>query len=72
MDYVILVVLVLGINEKNAGLKDQGPLMNHPFLTQLQLDNLPKKKGEASNLPNNLDYSSLFNKARQPYKIGTK
>lgn len=72
MEYVILVVLVRGINEKNPKIINEGPLINHPFLDQLHLNNLPKKNGESKILPEHLDYSLLFNKAKQSYKLEAK
>jgi len=69
MDYVILVVLVKGISHNNAKLIAEGPLINHPFLEQLSLDKLPRSNGQAKMLNQFLDYSLLFNKGKQPYKI---
>lgn len=69
MDYVILATLVRGINKENSKLIGQETLINHPFLDQLELYNLPSKIGEIKMLENYLDYSALFDKAKQPYKI---
>ncbi len=72
MDYVIIVVLVKGINSHNAKLISNGPLINHPFLEQIELHTLPKKNGQAKMLNHFIDYSFLFNKGKQPYKLQEK
>ena len=69
MDYIILVVLIKGISSEETELLKDGPIGNNPFLDNLQLKKLPKKSGHAV-LPNKyIDYSLLFDKSKQPYKI---
>lgn len=72
MDYIIIVVLVKGISSEEIELLNDGPLKNNPFLENLQLKKLPKKTGHAVLLNNYIDYSLLFDKSKQPYKLGER
>lgn len=64
----MLVIFVKGIEEENLHNFQDAKIVNHPFLDQLELDKLPRKNGEARLLSKVLDFSLLFDKARQPYK----
>lgn len=56
----------------NAKLLDKADLKNHPFLEMLELSSLPEKAGFAKMLAHMLDYSLLFDKAKQFYKVKEK
>lgn len=72
LDFAILSFFVKGIEDENLDQLQDGVLRDHPFLEFLELDKLPKKKGEARQLSKAIDYSLIFDKSKQPYKFKLK
>lgn len=68
-DYLVLVILVKGIEEENYHEYIKETVKSHPFIDLLEVDMLPVSKGLARLLSNNLNFDLIFDRSKQPFKL---
>lgn len=68
-DYLVIVILVKGIEEDHYNLYEKRSIKTHPFIDLLEVDKLPVSKGLARLLSKNINLNLIFDKSKQPFKL---